>query len=511
MLKYVSLIHKTFGRGEGQVRGYPGHPEIELALLRLYKATGYQDAYDLALFFLEERGNWTGQDGKHYYTWERERRGESSWQRPNCYQTRREVNYWYCQAHAPILEQTSVEGHAVRCMYLLTAVADLLCLDRDGSQKLANRDAWLVALNRLWDNMVDKKMYLTGGIGAVAQWEGFGIDYFLPQGTDEGGCYAETCASIGVVFLAERLLALDLDARYADIMELCMLNTVMTAMSMDGKSFTYVNQLASSEKDSNAREEWFECSCCPPNLTRLFGSLGGYLWHFGTAPGAAWINVHMYTEATLTFDVEGASVSLEQKSSWPWEDTISLKLTSPAAINVTVRLRIPGWSDGKFVLTPPSPSARVEKGYLILEPEYLAANPAFSLQVQGFEPRFLSLHPNTNQNTLTLARGPIVYCAEDFDNPWVQDYFRNVTLDANQSVTEEKRQLEGNGENYVALKTRAHLRPQTTWKAKAPGVDPGLRAHREDPGADEELVLLPYYLRANRGGQGHMRVGFWKA
>lgn len=168
MTKYVSLIHKNFGPGKDQRKGYPGHPELELALLRLYKTTGNQEAYDLAKFFLEERGNPTGQDGKHYYDWEMELRGEDAHKRPNSYPMSRD--YWYCQAHVPIIEQPTVEGHAVRSMYLLTAAADLVALDRDGTQPLPNSDKWFTALNRLWNNMVDKKMYLTGGIGAMAQW-----------------------------------------------------------------------------------------------------------------------------------------------------------------------------------------------------------------------------------------------------------------------------------------------------------------------------------------------------
>lgn len=189
-------------------------------------------------------------------------------------------------------------------------------------------------------------MYVTGGIGAIEQWEGFGKDYFLPQGSDEGGCYSETCASIGVMMLAERLLHLDLDSRYGDIMELQLYNTVMTAMSLDGNAFTYVNQLASSDKDKSVRESWFECSCCPPNLMRLYGSLGGYLWDFGSEGDGVFVNVHLYTTAHVKFSSNGHDIELEQGSNWPWDGRISFKLKSSAP--VTIRLRIPAWSGGKF-------------------------------------------------------------------------------------------------------------------------------------------------------------------
>lgn len=199
MIKYVDLLCKMFGPGEDQVHGYPGHPEIELALLRLYKRTGDVKHLRLAEYFISERGNPTGSKGKHYYVTEAEARGEDKHRKP-AYWPEMDC-LWYYQAHRPIVKQETIEGHSVRAMYLLTAAADLV-----GQQKQSGESHLLVAIRRLWRNMIDKKMYLTGGIGAMEKWEGFGIDYFLPQGTDEGGCYSETCAAIGVMMLAERLL-----------------------------------------------------------------------------------------------------------------------------------------------------------------------------------------------------------------------------------------------------------------------------------------------------------------
>lgn len=268
--------------------------------------------------------------------------------------TPKSKSYWYQQAHKPILEQESVEGHSVRAMYLLTAVADLVRLDSSNtsqSSDISTSTEYQQALIRLWNNMVDKKMYLTGGIGAIKQWEGFGIDYFLPQGTDDGGCYAETCASIGVMMLAERLLQVDLDGRYADVMEMCMYNAVLTAMSADGRSFTYVNQLASSETDVSKREEWFECACCPPNMTRTMGILGGYVWTHGLDGAAAFVNVHQYTSAALTFQVGQTSVELKQESNWPWNGDVNFSLKTSAPVSVSIRLRIPAWAEGFKVFT----------------------------------------------------------------------------------------------------------------------------------------------------------------
>lgn len=510
VVKYVALIRKTFGPEENQLHGYPGHPEIELALLRLYSVTGAQDAYDLARYFLEERGNLKGQNGKHYYDWEEEQRGDSAWLRPDAYP--QSHAYWYCQAHAPILEQPSVEGHSVRALYLLTAAADLLCIEKQGSQSLSSSKDWKKAVDRLWDNMVDKKMYVTGGIGAIKQWEGFGIDYFLPQGTDEGGCYSETCASIAVMMLAERMLHVDLDNRYADIMELCLYNNIMTAMSVNGKAFTYVNQLASSDTDKNTREEWFWCACCPPNLARLFGSLGGYLWDFGGSEAEAFVNVHLYTTAKVDFEVDGKRVALEQKSGWPWDGNIAFQLSAPEHLRTTIRLRLPGWSQAQYVLTPAPSSEQISisKGYLELDPTYTAANTSFTLQIQNFGPRYIAPHPYTNQNTLTLARGPIIYCAEDVDNTWENNHFKDVMVRTGSPIAEEKRIFEDTGEEYVALKSTCWVRSMNSWKEKQSGGEPGMTTQDDVLGEQRDIVFVPYYFRANRAGKGHMRVGLLK-
>ncbi|OLN93109.1 Non-reducing end beta-L-arabinofuranosidase [Colletotrichum chlorophyti] len=495
--KYIAHIRTRFGPGEGQLRAYPGHPEIELALLRYYSVTRNQDAFDLARFFLEERGNPAGQDGKHFYDWEMEQRDEPRWKRPNSFPMDR--SYWYCQAHSPILEQPSVEGHAVRAMYLLTAAADMLHLSKTiTAPALATASDWLAALRRLWSNMVDKKMYLTGGIGAVAQWEGFGIDYFLPQGPDEGGCYAETCASVGVMMLAERLLHADpvLDGRYTDVMELCLYNNIMTAMSADGKAFTYENQLASCGSAKSERDEWFVCACCPPNVTRLFGSLGGYLWDYGGGDGKAWVNVHLYTSAEVRFPVGEREVRLEQHSNWPWEGNVLFDIKGAEGLETMIRLHLPAWSKGEFSLTP-TPAAgmfKVERGYLCLDPAYVAQNPRFSLDVRGFAPRFIAPHPYTNQRTLTLARGPVVYCIEDADHQWEENHFKDIGIKKGEEVTEEWRVDEKSGEGYFALRS-------VGWERSPDVVMNG------GDGTRRELVFVPFYFRANRGGKGQMRVG----
>jgi uncharacterized protein len=498
MTKYVDLLHTTFGPGQDQMRGYPGHPEIELALLRLHQRTQNPKHLELASYFVNERGNPRGDNGKHYYTAERERRGEISALRPRCY-PEPESN-WYNQAHLPIAEMDSVEGHSVRAMYLLTAVADLVRME--GSSNTGLKDA----LYRLWNNMVDKKMYLTGGIGAMKQWEGFGIDHFLPQGTDDGGCYSETCASIGVMMLAERILQFDLDRRYSDIMELCLLNAVLTSMSHDGIKFTYVNQLASSDADLSKREEWFTCACCPPNVLRTLGMIGGYV--YSQPLEKPQINVHLYVPSTHKVQIGGKEVVLTQKSNWPWEGKIDFTLESVSP-DLSLALRIPGWAS-KWKVTPPPASPEMSHGYLHLTSEYLKSNPSFVLEID-IKTRLVSPHPLTNQDSLTLMRGPIVYCVEDVDNTWVKDHFRSVQLSSSCQITESTVTDKENGDTYVALKVGgggASLIDLSTV-----GHGPGLavedidRIEKAEVKELEELNFVPYYFRANRGGKGMMRVG----
>ncbi len=355
MLKYVDLLCRTFGPEQNQIHGYPGHPEIELALLRLYHRTNNPKHLALANYFITERGNPTGGDGqkKNYFVVEAERRGEPPYARMSYWG---EANaLWYYQAHKPIVEQQTIKGHSVRAMYLLTAASVRVTSSKRKNAGAGNAVAYSARLEdavyRLWDNMVECKMYVTGGIGAMKQWEGFGLDYFLPQGTDEGGCYAETCAAIGVMMLAERILQYDLDRRFSDIMELCLYNAVLTAMSHDGTKFTYVNQLASSEQDPSKREEWFTCACCPPNVLRLMGQIGGYIYTLAdtladrpdSQKQSAQINVHLYISSQYEFQVDGVPAILTQKGDWPWGGKVEFELQTTSS-KVSLALRIPGWA-----------------------------------------------------------------------------------------------------------------------------------------------------------------------
>ncbi|KAG9228197.1 hypothetical protein BJ875DRAFT_538337 [Amylocarpus encephaloides] len=451
ILKYVDLICTTFGPGPDQKHGYPGHPEIELALMRLYEETKNPKHFALAEYFWEERGDPKGRDGRHYYDVEAEARGDKENERP-AYCPKVKI-LLYQQAHQPILEQQTIEGHSVRAMYLLTRLADLVRTDGPSNDKTNPR---MNALKSLWGNMVDKK------------WEGFGIEYFLPSSTDEGGCYAETCASIGVMMLAERLLQVELDGSYADIIELNFSNAVMTGMSATGKQFTYVNQLASSDKDLSKSAKWFTCASCPPNVTRLLGYIGGYIWNYAAEEQkGALVNIHLYTSAVLSIPVG--------------DRTIDFEVRNAENVETTMKVRIPELSN-----------AQVEKGYLTLPAEWTRQNPKFQL--------------NIPLDVVALARGPIVYCAEDFDNAWVDDHFKSLAVDPACTISESNINDVAIGEPYYGLTVHngasllevpSDLRPQLSL-----GSSP-----QDRKSSIEKLHFVPYVLRGNRGGKGHMRVG----
>ncbi|KAJ9652012.1 hypothetical protein H2198_008754 [Neophaeococcomyces mojaviensis] len=550
ILHYVDLLHKTFGPGKHQIHGYPGHPEIELALLRLYHRTNNPKHLELASYFIHERGNPSGVEGVHFFDAESRQRGDDPYKRPS-YHIEIGGCSWYYSADKPLIEQKEIKGHSVRAMYLLTAASDLTSVSPNESNEQLRQ-----AVHRLWNNMVDRKMYVTGGIGAIKQYEGFGQDYFLPQGTDEGGCYAETCASIGVMMLAQRILQYDLDGKYGDVMELCLYNAVLTAMSHDGKAFTYVNQLASSSADPCKRCDWFTVACCPPNIMRLLGQIGGYIYtdhssdrdlcngtnevnghnEHRSADTTA-IDVHLYIPSSHTFTHDNKSCTLTQKSNYPWTSEITFNLDVPSTSDISLRLRIPFFARKSCVLNPPAPSsAKLINGYLHLPASYLNNLPhsSFTLTLP-LNPRLIQPHPYaTNSDTLTLARGPIIYCVEDVDNAWVTDHFKSTQLDPNclNSVHETNIKDEQTEEGYTGLTVRnaACTVNMRRLEQKMHGM-PFVEVDRDSVqgeminghvnginGTDneqieaeytviEDLKFVPFYFRANRGGRGHCRVG----
>jgi DUF1680 family protein len=319
LCRYADHIDATFGDGEGKKRGYPGHPELELALIRLYHATGNQRYLDLASFFINERGQVTP-ERPHYFDVEAIARGED----PKKFWAR---SYEYNQSHKPIREQEVVVGHAVRAMYLFCAVADLADEKDDATL--------LETCNRLWDNLVNKRMYLTGGIGPSRHNEGFTTDYDLPDET----AYAETCATIGLVMWNQRLLQFDGERRFADVLERGLYNGLISGISLSGDRYLYENPL--STDGSRHRQEWFLCPCCPPNLARMVASVGRLF--YSTSADGVW--VHLFAGNTAQVEVGGTPVEIRQETLYPWDGAVKLELYPQQPVEFTLHLRVPGWCE----------------------------------------------------------------------------------------------------------------------------------------------------------------------
>lgn len=289
-------------------------------------------------------------------------------------------------------------------------------------------------------------------------------------------------------------------------MELCFYNSVMTGMSESGREFTYVNQMASTDADLSQRAKWFTCACCPPNVTRLLGYIGGYLWTstVNEKESSAEINIHMYSSALLSIPVGAKVLEIEQRSKWPWDGKVEFEIRSDIAISTTIRLRIPSWTEN-WTSSPELPNPTIEKGYLTLPPDWLKNNQSFSLNLT-MKPRLISPHPYTNQDIVALARGPIVYCVEDVDNKWVKDHFKSLCLDVSGRIEEIQATSDGISEPYIGLTMHNAASVIKLNDTAAPGVAVQQVTYHRLDGVDR-LHFIPYALRANRGGKGHMRVG----
>ncbi len=385
--RYADYIGTVFGTESGQKRGYCGHEEIELALVKLADATGEAKYRDLARYFVDERGR-----QPHYFDEEARARGEEP---ANFYFK----SYEYNQAHEPVREQTRVTGHAVRGMYLYTAMADLAATESDGTLKQA--------LEKIWDHVTSAQMYVTGGIGGFASNEGYGADYDLPNLT----AYAETCAAIGLVFWASRMVNLECDSRYADVMEQALYNGVLSGVSLDGTRFFYENPLAST--GAHHRQDWFGCACCPPNIARLLASLGAYVYGQSETDLA----VHLYVQGTAALAVAGQTVTVTQTTAYPWEGRVSLEVTPEQPASFRLRLRLPAWCEAPTAsLNGEAVTLLVERGYAVIEREWqpgdtIVLDLPMSTQRVYADPRV-----GVNRGRVALRRGPIVYCLEAADN-----------------------------------------------------------------------------------------------
>ncbi len=393
--RYADYIATVFGRGPGRKRGYPGHEEIELALVKLFRVTEERRYLDLAAYFVDERGQHSPEMA-HYYAVEALARGEE----PTAGGA---GAYEYFQAHAPVREQTEVAGHAVRAMYLYSAMADLARETGDASLR--------AACERLWEHVTARRMYVTGGIGTSAANEGFTRDYDLPNET----AYAETCAAIGLVFWGQRMLQLELDGRYGDVMERALYNGVLSGVSLDGLRFFYVNPLAS--EGGHHRKPWYDVSCCPTNIVRLLASLGQYIYGVN---GRGDVAVHLYVGSEARLDVRGQAVTLRQETRYPWEGScrIRMELEGVRTLRFAVRLRVPGWCREARLMVNGAEVALggcMERGYAVVEREWVSGDVIALDLPMPVERVYANPRVTADVGRVALQRGPVVYAVEGVD------------------------------------------------------------------------------------------------
>jgi len=445
--RYADYISTVFGREEGKIHGYCGHEEIELALVRLYRATREKRYLELSRYFVEERGR-----SPHIFKKPRDGRGGLD----------------YYQAHAPVREQKEAVGHAVRAVYLYSAIADLAGESNDPSL--------LAASETLWDSVTKRKMYLTGGIGSTRVGEAFTNDYDLPDET----AYCETCAAVGMVMWSHRLVQLDCDRRYADVMERALYNSVLSGVSRDGTKFFYENPLAS--RGGHHRQPWFECVCCPSNLSRLLASLGNYLFS-RTEDSLA---VHLYLQSGMARQsVAGASVQVKVETRYPWEGLIRLTVETDRPAAFALRLRIPEWCRSYEVRIGGKPvEAPEEKGYAVLHRTWSSGD-AVELVLDMPLEKIVS-HPGVlmNQGQLALQRGPLVYCVEDANH---KTGVFNLVLpgDAKMSPRWDKNLLGG----ITVVEGKGLIRPPSDNLYSRAG---------DVTFAETDLLAVPYYAWDNQ-------------
>lgn len=404
MCRCADHIQTVFGNAEGKKAGYPGHQEIELALIKLYDATGEKKYLELSKYFLEERGR-----EPNYFVNEWETKREKRTFKNGNFTER--PNLVYNQSHMPVKQQREAVGHAVRAMYMYSAMADMAYETKDAE--------WREASEILWNNVTNRQMYITGAIGSTHTGEAFTFDYDLPNET----AYAETCASVGLVFWAHRMQRLEMRASYADVIEKVLYNVILASMSQDGKHFFYVNPLdvwpeATNKNPERAhvkasRRKWFGCACCPPNIARLLTSLSNYIYTF--EKNTAYI--HLYIGSEVCCEVENGCFSIKQSGNYPSDGNLEFLVRDIPDAESTLAFRIPGWCrqwkmEKNDELVFPEVlngyaylKGRVHKGDVIrliltMDTELIQANP----QVRA------------DAGKVAIMRGPLVYCIEEEDN-----------------------------------------------------------------------------------------------
>lgn len=500
--RFADLICELFGKEEGKCHGYPGHELAEMALVRLYRHTGKTSYLELARYFVLERGR-----EPNYF---RKEHGE------------KDSDMRYYQAQQPVQEQMEAVGHAVRAMYLYSGLTDLAVEYDDG--ELAK------VAKRLWKNVTRKKMYITGGVGATSHGEAFSYAYDLPADS----AYAETCAAIGLVFWAKRMLQLQPKGEYADVMERALYNSVLSGISLDGTEFFYTNPLEVDPKACkederlwhvrSRRAKWFGCACCPPNLARLIGSITRYIAHH--AENTTWIDLYM--GSVLRTKWQGKTVEIETTSHLPYTSDIAVRLNNPSEAEGTLAIRIPGWAEQWSVEVEdedgtvwPVDLANVQsetlnscgdgqqkagmsyeyrEGYLYLAiygQKKVIIRPHFAMKPVFYEANSLV---RENSRQMSLVCGPLVYCLEEVDNGAQQHmlYASPEAVEQAETYTLPFLGREAVGYQFAGFRKKANTVSDPLYH----------KAEREEY-QPVTLKWIPYFAWANRE-EGEMRVWIYK-
>ena len=454
-IRYADCVCREIGPDKGQLVRVPGHQIAEMALAKLYIVTGNEKYLRQAKFFLDMRGRTSRTDA-------------------------------YSQAHLPVIDQREAVGHAVRAVYMYSGMADVAALTGD--------PAYVNAIDAIWDNIVSRKYYITGGIGARHEGESFGSNYELPNAS----AYCETCAAIGNVYVNHRLFLMHGDAKYYDVLERTLYNGVISGMSVDGGAFFYPNPLESHGE--HERQPWFGCACCPSNLCRFIPSIPGYV--YAVKDRDVYVNLFMSNTAKL--DVEGKLVELSQSTNYPWNGDITITVNKNKAGKFGMKIRIPGWvqnkvvpsdlysySDGKepgftISINGTAVDSNIEKGYITINRQWKKGD-AVDIHFD-MEPRTVIANENVaaDRGRVAFERGPLVYCAEWPDNEFD---IHHIIVNQNPKITATNRPDIING--LITLTTDAQtLAYDATGALVADKV---------------KLTLIPYYAWCHRG-KGNMAV-----
>lgn len=474
--RFADYVDAHFGPEDGKRKGYPGHEVAEMALVRLSEVTGEERYLRLAAYFVNQRG----QEPSYFVQEEAERAAREG--RPA-----RPVDLYYYQAEKPVRQQEEAHGHAVRAVYLYSGMADVA--RKTGDESLFE------ACKRLWNSIVNEKLYITGGIGATREGEAFSFPFDLPNDS----AYSETCAAIGLVFFARRMLQISPDSRYADVMEQALYNTVLSGMALDGKSFFYVNPLSvqpvACRRDQRlshvkpVRQKWFGCACCPPNIARLASSVAQYAY----TAGEDTLFTHLYVGGSVTKMFHGTALTMEMRSNLPWDGRAQAIIHAEAPVQATLAFRLPGWSDNPTV-SAGSRQPFVENGYVYFTGEWregdeITFEMPMPVRIWNADPRV-----RENLDRVAFTRGPITFCAEEADNGSDLHLLRVDDLDPAHVRVERDGTFGHPTVRLIAQGKRTVPQPGGLYRAAARPAE-----------EDVQIALVPYYAWANRG-EGEMTV-----